>query len=89
MSDKDDRITTKSLVKSLAAEHNVSDADIKLLDWSTKAGSGDTDNFATDMVAVNGKATVSGKEVAFSYMAKVLPNGKMRQEMVKKVNNSL
>ncbi len=43
------------------------------------------DNFATDMVAIIGQASVQGKHIVFSYMAKVLPNGAMRHEMVKKV----
>ena len=82
---KDERVSEHMLVRSLAAEFSLKDADIKILDWSTKTGGADADNFCTDMVAVKGTADLSGKAHSFSYMAKVLPKGKFRSEMVKKV----
>ncbi len=87
MTKQDARIKEHMLVKSLAEQKSVKESDIQILEWSTTAGSGDTDNFATDMVAIIGKADVKGSTVSFSYMAKVLPNGEMRKQMVKHVSH--
>ncbi len=83
--EKDQRITNELLIGALAAEHKVDKSKISVTEWSTSAGSGVTDNFACDMLAIKGKAVVDGKDKTFDYMAKAEPIPDFKKEMLKVV----
>ncbi len=83
--EKDDRITETMLMEALASQHKVDKSKISLDDWTTSSGSGVSDNFACDMVAISGEALVNNKPEHFDYMAKLEPSIEHRRNMLREV----
>ena len=52
---------------------NPTNFEIQEIQWSESKGSAADDGFTTELVAVKGKAIVSGKTEKFSFMVKLTP----------------
>ena len=64
--------------------------DIQEIQWSESKGSAADDGFTTELVAVKGKANVSGKNEEFSFMVKLTPEfDALRIDMVTEVRYSV
>ena len=58
------------------------------LHWSESIGAVADDGYTTELVAVKGKANVSGRIEEFSFMVKLTPEIGPRAKMVKEVRPS-
>ena len=64
--------------------------EIQEIQWSESKGSAADDGFTTELVAVKGKANISGKIVEFSFMVKLTPEiAGRRLDMVMEVRYSV
>jgi len=83
MSDSKSKLVKLSYVRlSLANLYNVNKDLIKELQWSESKGAAADDGYTTELVAVKGKANVSGKIEEFSFMVKLTPEIGPRAKMV-------
>ena len=63
--------------------------EIQELQWSESSGSGAEDGFTSELVAVKGKANVSGRSEEFSFMVKSTPEiAGQRLDMVMEVQQA-
>ncbi len=86
MAEKDERLKDYMLQKALAKDLKIEESEVEVVDWESYAGANPGENFATDMVAVKGKAKIKGGLKDFSYMTKVAPLGEFRANMIKNVS---
>ena len=69
---------------------NPTNLEIQEIQWSESKGSAADDGFTTELVAVKGKANISGKIEEFSFMVKLTPEiAGRRLDMVMEVRHNV
>ena len=68
-----DGLVLQLRLEVLDLKTQITNFDIQELQWSESKGSAADDGFTTELVAVKGKAIVSGKTEKFSFMVKQTP----------------
>ena len=86
MSKSKQSVKEKHLKESLSKLYQVSQDNIRNIEWSESKGAAAEDGFTTELVAVNGKAEIDRIDQEFSFMVKLTPEIGFRAEMVKEVS---